>query len=336
MLSQNEIERLSQCTANLKHQSELSDLALTNRKLFARLLPKSAWSSLSRCIETQQGYRAGAISVLHTWNQKLENHWHVHLLVPGAGPSVRRNTRPSTGGCRWVKAEPPAGHDNSDGFYLVDADALRAKFRSGFLRRLDNARAASGLQLTGRFDYLNDDDNWKVFKKQLRQQTWVAHIQPPPTSESLAHHVVNYLTRYVTGGPISDHRIVSANVHSVTFMAREGNRVGGERKQVPTTLSTAEFTERWTQLIQPASLTKVRYFGGWSNSKVAEYTQQCKALSPISPSTIMPCEPTHQSAPWSDVLCDHCGSDRLVLQESTGKPSWRNLLGYQSESVPWV
>ena len=68
--------------------SELSDLALSNRELFGGLLPKSAWSSLDRSIRTEQDYEAAAVSVLHTWNQQLMNHWHVHLLVPGAGPSV--------------------------------------------------------------------------------------------------------------------------------------------------------------------------------------------------------------------------------------------------------
>ena len=54
--------------------------------------------------------------------------------------------------------------------------------------------------------------------------------------------------------------------------------VGGERAQVPITLSTQEFTERWSQHIQPDQLTKVRYFGGWSNHSVAAYRQRCHDL----------------------------------------------------------
>jgi hypothetical protein len=80
--------------------SELSRLALSNRELFGGLLPKSAWVSLDRSIRTEQGYESAAVSVLHTWNQQLHPHWHVHLLVPGAGPSVA--------GDRWVEATPPS------------------------------------------------------------------------------------------------------------------------------------------------------------------------------------------------------------------------------------
>ncbi len=56
----------------------------------------------------------------------------------------------------------------------------------------------------------------------------MAYIGPPPKETSQANEVVNYLTRYLTGGPISNHRIVAADRQEVTFMAREGKRVGGE------------------------------------------------------------------------------------------------------------
>ena len=304
--------------------SELSELALFNRELFAELLPKSAWSSAKRCIESEQGYRAGAISVLHTWNQQLENHWHVHLLVPSAGPSLD--------GRAWKEAKPPAGHCNTDGFYLTDADRLRNKYRSGFLHRLEAARRAGRLKLTGRFADLQNDESWEHFKDQLRTANWVAHIQPPPTSDSLAHHVVNYLTRYVAGGPISDRRIVDANAGSVTFMAREGKRTGGERKQIPIRLTTREFTDRWTQHIQPRGLTKVRYFGGWACNRMSAYRKQCEHLKPATRSNLKTLEEPEYCQP--SIVCEHCGSERLILMESTCKPSWRELIGYKGNSVP--
>ena len=303
--------------------SELSELALSNRELFSSLLPKSAWSSLDRSIRCEQGYQAAAISVLHTWNQQLGNHWHVHLLVPGAGPSLDNQS--------WIAATAPIDHDNDEGFYLVDADALRDRYRTTFLRRLDNARAAGKLKLSGRHAYLQDDDNWTAFTHQLESKTWVAYIQPPPTLESKAEHVVNYLTRYLTGGPISDHRIVSANRRNVTFTAREGKRVGGERAQVPITLSTQEFTERWSEHIQPDQLTKVRYFGGWSNRKVADYMQRCHDLCSTTAAEL-PVEGASEQQP--DLVCESCGSDRMVLVSETAKPSWRDVLGYGSASAP--
>ena len=68
--------------------------------------------------------------------------------------------------------------------------------------------------------------------------------------------MVNYLTRYLTGGPISDYRITAADEQSVTFMAREGTRLGGERKQVPITLSLKQFIQRWCLHILPGAINE--------------------------------------------------------------------------------
>ena len=257
--------------------AELSDLATRNRTLFGDLLPKAAWSSVNKSIRSEQSYEAAALSVLHTWNQHLQSHWHVHLLVPGAGPRIDTHGNPTT---QWKEASPPVGAENDKGFYLVDADRLRESYRDTFLRRLKSARRSGKLALTGRHEYLRSDENWAAFIRNMESKQWVAFIQPPPTDESSAQTVVRYLTRYLTGGPIGDSRIISLDNKGVCFLAREGVRVGGDRKQVPVHLTLREFVARWCLHIQPEQLTKVRYFGGWSNTKVGSYQERCKSLLP--------------------------------------------------------
>ncbi|KLU05082.1 hypothetical protein RISK_002844 [Rhodopirellula islandica] len=36
-----------------------------------------------------------------------------------------------------------------------------------------------------------------------------------------------------------------------------------------------------------------------------------------------------------DLLCEHCGSDRLELVAQTEKPSWKELMWRESDSCPW-
>ncbi len=67
--------------------SELSELALANRQLCG-IAAAVGLESSQNDRRREQGYRAAAISVLHTWNQQLAIHWHVHLLVPGEGPEI--------------------------------------------------------------------------------------------------------------------------------------------------------------------------------------------------------------------------------------------------------
>lgn len=66
----------------------ISTMALAKRQEIAELLFHSAWKSLKKTVETEQQCELAALMVLHTWNQKLDAHWHVHALVPGAGPSL--------------------------------------------------------------------------------------------------------------------------------------------------------------------------------------------------------------------------------------------------------
>ena len=328
--------------------SELSQLALGNRQEIADLLFGSAWKSLKKTIQQQQGYDPAAIMVLHTWNQKLDAHWHVHALVPGAGPSLE--------GSQWKESEAPEGSPLRDGHYLVDAISLREAFRKFALLHLNRLRTAGKLQLPREGDHgdLNDDGAWEVFIEKLKLKNWVSFIQPP-TNSGGPEELVRYLTRYLTGGPISDSRIVEADQQHVTFMAREGGKTGGERTQVPVTLPTREFVRRWCLHIQPDQLTKSRYYGGWSNNRLGEYLERCvRAMdasnvplrddaTEFNPDKLAPGalgdswlgDTGLGDALDSDQLkCPKCGHDTLRVIGMTSKPSWRDIFAHGRESCP--
>ncbi len=311
--------------------SELSELALANPMEMSDLLVHAGWKSLSKNIKDEQDYDPAAITVLHSWNQKLESHWHVHMLVPGEGPCVSRDG--------WKRSEAPPEVRNSTGHYLVDRDRLCESYRKSAIRKLRRLRALGKLKFGGKFEYLRSDENWEVFVKNLESKNWVAYIQPPPTEESTGGEVVHYLTRYLTGGPISNYRIVRADHHEVTFLAREGKRVGGDRGQVEVTLPIEEFVRRWCLHIQPDQLTKSRYLGGWSNNRQQQYMSRCRELlaergiaQVIVESDQNEMADTREEGP--DLVCPHCGSDRLEMIERTAKPSWKELFWRENASCP--
>ena len=102
---------------------QLSRLALGNRKQIYDLLFTSAWSALKQVIAQEHGFESAALMVLHTWNQKLDAHAHVHAVVPGCGPALQ--------GAGIAYAQ--RGQDASTrGQYLVDAESLRAAYRQAF------------------------------------------------------------------------------------------------------------------------------------------------------------------------------------------------------------
>jgi hypothetical protein len=150
------------------------------------------------------------------------------------------------------------------------------------------------------------------------------------------------MTRYLTGGPISDQRILSADDREVTFLAREGSRTGGTREQMPLTLSSEEFIRRWCLHIGPHQLTKTRCFGGWANSKRAAYRQRMDSWAAAeasaeesladSPLASLESKATIENKP---LRCESCGSESLQLSSHQRKPSWSELLRLDSQFSPW-
>ena len=108
---------------------KLSSLALGNRAEIYDLLFETAWASLRAKIQKDLGIQAAGVAVLHTWNQRLGHHPHVHLMVPGSGPSLdgQRWVDCRMEWCRKTKRMKP---------FLVDNKELGHDFRNLFLDRL--------------------------------------------------------------------------------------------------------------------------------------------------------------------------------------------------------
>jgi len=150
----------------------LSSLTLGNRRVMYDLLFQSAWQSLRAVIGEEQGFEASAAMVLHTWNQKLEPHVHVHAVVPGGGPSLR-------GERRWVTSHR-RDVPHAVAPYLVDADVLRQRFRQTFLAGLRRLHERGALKLGGPWSALQSPAAFEAWLAPLEQVNWVTYIQPPP------------------------------------------------------------------------------------------------------------------------------------------------------------
>jgi hypothetical protein len=320
--------------------SELSSLALGNRRAVYDLLFHAAWSALKETIEEEQGYDSAALMVLHTWNQRLQPHGHVHAVVPGGGPAID--------GGGWVNSRRRNGsHAPQD--YLVDAVTLRRAYRRHFLAGLDRLRAEGRLRLQGEFQHLQSDEAWAAWLFGLESTEWVSHIQPPPKQEEgvpcSPQQVLKYLARYLTGGPISDARIIAADEREVTFWAREGKTTGGDGRRVPVTLPLEEFTRRWSLHILPSGYTKTRRFGGFSNVRREHYLERCAiqleataegfsvvagALNKFS--FLGPDENAAEPAEEKEA-CPVCGAEMRLIDRGE-KPRWRDIFN-SPHRPPW-
>ena len=148
--------------------------------------------------------------------------------------------------------------------------------------------------------------------------------------------MLKYLARYMTGGPISDRRLLRHEHGHVTFSARKGTQAGGDADDVEEVmLPGVEFVRRWTMHILPKGYTKTRRFGGYSNHHRKRYMTACRELLPTgepAPETL-PAIPI--AAGVQEYRCPKCESlltgtsstgTLLTLTSRTDRPGWQTVM----------
>jgi len=310
---------------------QLSSLTLGNRRPMINLLFRAAGRAFCELMADARHIEAAPQLVLHTWDQRLEAHFHVHLLHPAGGPSLD--------GTRWVSCPRIKKGKLRGKLFLVDNRKLSHRFRDKFLQGLGRLWRRGQLKLADAWSRLLDEDQWERFLKPLRSQDWAVYLQPPPSTNASAENLLKYLARYVTGGPISDGRLISPEKGQVTFWARDKSKTGN---RVPVRLSGMEFVRRWCLHILPSGLHRVRYYGGLHPSKRKAYQELCRRLLGEPPAGEECQDESNELDPPAEMalrhdklqqgICPDCGGRLDVIWSRIERPSWADVLN--SPSAP--
>lgn len=73
---------------------------------------------------------------------------------------------------------------------------------------------------------VQDANELESLLNRLTKIDWNVFIEPPPKTTSDREHVVKYLARYMTGGPVSDRRLIEVKNDRVYFWARKNDKSG--------------------------------------------------------------------------------------------------------------
>ena len=210
----------------------------------------------------------------------------------------------------------------------MNADSLRVEFRKRFLAGLRVLHRKKKLNLSGPFAHLRSKAAFAAWLKPLESISWVTYIEKPP-KESTPAQVLKYLARYMTGGPISDRRLVSHHDGIVTFKARAGKTHGGSDETEDVQLPGAEFVRRWCLHILPKNFTKSRRYGGYSPRHCKRYMAECRTLLSMNPATEPPAE--KPATPPSSAECmrgPKCPACQIPMRCIAGadRPSWWTVM----------
>lgn len=274
-------------------------LSERNYRALIKLLFDAAAEALLEFGRDHFGGKLGITMVLHTWDQRLRPHFHVHALVP-AGALCDNGTRWSAGGRKFL--------------FPVKAlsQVYRAKYLDGVRKLIVEEKLDVPDSCQSMLAGIQNESTRRLSKH--FKGPWVVYAQKPFAGPD---KMIDYLSRYVHRTAISNDRILGIEGDQVRFSYRD--RADGDRRKVET-ISSVEFLSRFVMHILPKGLTRVRHYGFLSNRTKSKDLAACRRLLGASaPST----EPEQSLAEWFEEItgidltaCPVCGCElqRIELQ----------------------
>jgi hypothetical protein len=276
--------------------SQLARLALQNKKFIYGLLLQASAETLLEVARDQRhlGAELGFFSVLHSWNQKLSLHPHVHCVIPAGGLSLDHT--------HWV---------TSPNRFFLPLKVLSRVFRGKFVAALKQAFQNGRLSLHGDLALLAQPKTFAAWLRPLFRKDWVVYAKPPFGGPQ---YVLQYLGRYTHRVAISNHRLVSFTDGKVTFRWRDSAH---NNEQKCMTLPLDEFLRRFLLHVLPKGFVRIRNFGFLANRRRATLLPFCFQLLGAAQEPQAKQDVSFTSDSHDLWRCPKCGGPMLVVEKLT-------------------
>ena len=289
---------------------EIVQIAFGNRRVVFDILFRTVAETLRTIAADPRhgGMRIGGTAVLHTWDQKLRFHPHLHVVVPNAGFDVESG--------EWK---------TGSGVWLAPVKVLASFFRRRFLEDLARAHGSGELEFHGTVAHLANPGEFHATLAAARSRDWVVYAKRPFRGPE---QVFRYLARYTHRIAISDRRIVAFDGENVTFRHRKPAEPGQKKPRYGTmTVSADEFIRRFLLHVLPEGMHRIRYFGILANGCRATTLDRAReALGTVGCAvpgeTADGLEGDHEQdrdrgaeIATAPVACPHCGGVLRLVRE---------------------
>src|ERR1035437_5435067 len=236
---------------------ELAPLALQNKRLIYSLLFHTSAATLLEIARDSRhlGAEIGFFSVLHTWNQRLQHHPHVHCVIAAGGLAPDHS--------RWISSRRS---------FFLPVKVLSRVFRGKFISGLKAAFREGSLQFHGPLLPLAEPRAFASWLRVLFRHDWVVYSKRPFGGPE---HVLRYLGAYTHRVAISNNRLVALADGNVAFRWRDSAH--GNKKRIMT-LAVEEFLRRFLLHLLPRGFVRIRNFGFLANRRRTELLPLCSRL----------------------------------------------------------
>jgi len=272
---------------------DLNPRILAHKRPLLTLLCNAASQTLGQCGHRSLGGQSGGTMVLHTWDQTLGAHCHVHCLMAAGALSAN--------GMRGIEAAPR---------FLFPVRALSTVLRGKFWAALAQGGAAGAVPRVQGLPALGTPEDVAQLRAQLYTKAWVVYAKAPLAGPA---PVLDYIGRYTHRVAIANHRILDG--HDGWVRLADRNRRQGNRVQT-ITLDADACIRRFLWHVLPRGCMRLRHYGFLANRHKARPLRRCRELwgQPSEP----PPRCSTSVGQWRQEVtggdrtqCPHCGARPL-------------------------
>jgi putative transposase len=269
---------------------------LQNKRLIYNLLFHASAETLLEVARDPRhlGAEIGFFSVLHSWNQRLQFHPHVHCVIAAGGLGPDHTS--------WISARRS---------FFLPITVLSRVFRGKFVAGLRSAFHRGELQFHGSLLPLAQPPAFARWLRVLFRNDWVVYSKPPFGGPE---HVLRYLGTYTHRLAISNSRLVALANGNVTFRWRDSEH--GNKKRLMT-LEVEEFLRRFLLHLLPPGFVRIRNFGFLANRNRARLLPLCFRLLGSSEQRTASATSSSTNQTHSLWSCPVCGGTMRVVERLT-------------------
>ena len=226
---------------------------LAHKRPLLTLLFNAASQTLVQFGHRNLGGQIGCTMVLHTWDQTLGAHFHVHCIMAAGALAAD--------GTRWIEADPR---------FLFPGRALSTVFRGSSAQRWPREAPPPPLALRApqAWGHLRTSSSF-VRSSILKTGSSTPRRPGDPAP------VLDYVGRYTHRVAIANHRLLDVRDGCVRFAYR--NRRQDNRVQT-ITLDADEFIRRFLLHVLPRGFMRLRHYGFLANRHKAQTLRRCREL----------------------------------------------------------
>ena len=266
---------------------ELNTVILNNKKVMFNILFAAASKTLLKFGENELNGTPGFLAILHTWDQKLQAHFHLHCIIAAGVVSK---------GCkRWIACKND---------YLFNQEALSLVFRGKFMQRMSNATKNENLKFAG--------NSYKKLKNKLFTKKWVVSVGDPVKRPE---DVLEYLARYTHRIAIANSRIKALKDGMVTFSVKNRKK----KRTELITISAVKFIRRFLLHSLPKRFVKIRHYGFLANRNRTKNLKKIRLLMGLAQPAvrdIVPLEEMMKTIAGIDItICPNCNEGKMQFYD---------------------